>query len=43
MEVPLPRAANQNQIYIGDSIVTNLNIHNFQYFLNELLKNLDVL
>jgi hypothetical protein len=36
-----PHVANHNQIYKGDLIMTDLNIHNFQYFLKELRKNLN--
>ena len=36
-----PHVANHNQIYEGDLIMPDLNIHNFQYFLKELRKNLN--
>ena len=35
-----PHVADHNQICNGDSIMTDINIHNFQYFLKELRKNL---
>lgn len=40
MEAPLPHVADHNRIYEGDLIMTDTNIHNFQYFLKELRKNL---
>ena len=36
-----PHVANHNQTFIGGLIMTDINIHNFQYFLNELEKNLN--
>lgn len=35
-----PHVANHNQIYEGDLIMTDLTIHNFRHFLEELGKNL---
>ena len=36
-----PHVANHNRILLGDLIMTDINIHNFQYFLKELRKNLN--
>ncbi len=41
MGIAIPHVANHNHIYHGDSIMTDVNIHNFQYFLYELRKNLN--
>ena len=41
MSLHNPHVANHNRILQGDLIMTDINIHNFQYFLNELRKNLD--
>lgn len=41
MGIAIPHAANHKQPCNRGLIMTSSNIHNFQYFLNELRKNLD--